>query len=92
MDNLHYENAPGNGIYAVVRHPMLATYAPWSLAHLFVHGDLAGLIFFVGMLVLSTLDMVHIYMRGATRMPTMPGDLSSWHVANAFSRHPGRPP
>ncbi|MGB0632325.1 MAG: NnrU family protein [Alphaproteobacteria bacterium] len=63
MDNLHYENAPGKGIYAVVRHPMLAAFALWSLAHLFVRGDVAGAFFFGGMLVLSALGMVHIYAR-----------------------------
>jgi len=63
MDNLHYENAPGKGIYAIVRHPMMAAIALWSLAHLFVRGDLAAVLFFGGMLALSTLGMVHIDMR-----------------------------
>lgn len=60
IDNLHYENAPGKGIYAIVRHPMLAAFALWALAHLFVRGDVAGIFFFGGMLALSTLGMVHI--------------------------------
>ena len=60
MDNLHYENAPGKGIYAVVRHPMLAAISLWAVAHLFVRGDIAGIVFFGGMFVLATFGMVHI--------------------------------
>lgn len=63
MDNLHYENAPGKGIYAIVRHPMLAAFSLWALSHLFFRGDVAGILFFGGMAVLSTLGMVHIDMR-----------------------------
>lgn len=60
MDNLHYENAPGKGIYAIVRHPMLAAFALWAIAHLFVRGDVAAVFFFGGMFVLAALGMLHI--------------------------------
>lgn len=60
FDGLHHEVAPGRGIYAVTRHPMLAAFALWSVAHLFVRGDLAGLIFFGAFLILSAVGMAHI--------------------------------
>jgi len=41
----------------------MAAIALWSLAHLFVRGDLAAVLFFGGMLALSTLGMVHIDMQ-----------------------------
>lgn len=67
FDGLHHEIAPGRGIYAVTRHPMLSAFALWSAAHLFVRGDLAGLIFFGGFLILSTLGMAHIDARRRAR-------------------------
>lgn len=60
MDALHHEVAPGKGIYSIVRHPMLAAFALWSGAHLFVRGDIAAIVFFGGFWVLSTFGMVHI--------------------------------
>ena len=63
MDNLHYENAPGKGIYAIVRHPMMAAFALWAAAHMFFRGDLAGVFLFGGMLALATIGMIHIDMR-----------------------------
>ncbi len=60
MDALHHEVAPGKGIYAIVRHPMLAAFALWSGAHLFVRGDIAAILFFGGFWVLATFGMVHI--------------------------------
>ena len=60
MDALHHEVAPGKGIYAIVRHPMLAAFSLWSGAHLFVRGDIAAIMFFGGFWVLATFGMVHI--------------------------------
>lgn len=60
MDALHHEVAPGKGVYAIVRHPMLAAFALWSGAHLFVRGDIAAILFFGGFWALATFGMVHI--------------------------------
>lgn len=60
MDALHHEVAPGKGIYSIVRHPMLAAFALWAGAHLFVRGDIAAILFFGGFWVLATFGMVHI--------------------------------
>lgn len=60
MDALHHEVAPGKGIYAIVRHPMLAAFALWAGAHLFVRGDIGAILFFGGFWVLATFGMVHI--------------------------------
>jgi uncharacterized membrane protein len=60
LDDVPPTASSSYGIFAVVRHPMLASFALWSGAHLVVRGDVAGLIFFGGFFVLSTLGMVHI--------------------------------
>ena len=60
MDALHHEIAPGKGIYSIVRHPMLAAFALWAAAHLFVRGDVAAIVFFGGIWILATFGMVHI--------------------------------
>lgn len=60
MDVLHHEVAPGKGIYAIVRHPMLTAFALWAAAHLFVRGDIAAIVFFGGFWILATFGMVHI--------------------------------
>lgn len=60
MDSLHHDVAPGKGIYAIVRHPMMAAIALWAAAHLFVRGDVAAIVFFGGLWVLATFGMVHI--------------------------------
>lgn len=60
MDALHHDVAPGKGIYSIVRHPMMAAFALWAAAHLFVRGDIAAIVFFGGLWVLSTFGMVHI--------------------------------
>ena len=66
-DGLHRDVAPGRGIYAVTRHPMLSAFALWSSSHLFVRGDMAGIVFFGAFLVLSTLGMVHLDARRRAR-------------------------
>src|SRR5690606_25957518 len=50
-------------ILRVTRHPFLWATALWALVHLLAHGDLAGLIFFGGFLVLSLGGMQHIDLR-----------------------------
>ena len=60
LDGLHHDVAPGKGIYSIVRHPMMAAFALWSAAHVFVRGDIAAIIFFGGLWVLATFGMVHI--------------------------------
>ena len=60
MDALHHEVAPGKGIYAIVRHPVLAAFALWAGAHLFVGGDISAILFFGGFWGLATFGMVHI--------------------------------
>jgi len=75
MDNLHYENAPGKGIYAIVRHPMMAAIALWSLAHLFVRGIWPPCCFSAACWR-SRLWAWCISTCGATPTRTMPGDRS----------------
>ena len=60
LDGLHHDGAPGKGIYSIVRHPMMAAFALWAAAHVFVRGDVAAIIFFGGLWVLATFGMVHI--------------------------------
>lgn len=60
LDGLHHDVAPGKGIYSIVRHPMMAAFALWAAAHVFVRGDVAAIIFFGGLWVLATFGMVHI--------------------------------
>lgn len=40
------------GIFTVTRHPMMAGIGLWAAAHILATGDLAGLIFFGGLIVL----------------------------------------
>ena len=60
FDALHRDVAPGKGIYSIVRHPMIAAFALWSAAHVFVRGDIAAIIFYGGLWVLATFGMVHM--------------------------------
>ena len=60
FDALHHDVAPGKGIYSIVRHPMMAAFALWSAAHVFVRGDIPAIIFFGGLWVLATFGMVRL--------------------------------
>ena len=60
VDNLHYENAPGKGIYTIDRHPMMAAISLWALAHLFARGDVAAILFFGEMFTLPIIGIMHI--------------------------------
>lgn len=58
------------GIQKVTRHPVLWAVALWAALHLAANGDLAALIFFGGILVLSLAGMVHM----EARKRAEPGD------------------
>lgn len=62
---------PLGGIITVTRHPMLVAFALWAAAHLAANGDLASVILFGGILVLSVGGMLHIDYR---RSVTLGGD------------------
>jgi len=54
---------PAPGVLRITRHPVLWAVALWAAGHLAVTGDLAGLIFFGGFLVLALGGMWHIDQR-----------------------------
>ncbi|MEL0110894.1 MAG: NnrU family protein [Rickettsiales bacterium] len=64
-------DAPSRGIVTVTRHPLMWGFALWALAHLAPNGDVASVIFFGGMALLSLLGMRHIDHR---RQATMGSD------------------
>jgi uncharacterized membrane protein len=45
--------APAGGVLAITRHPMLWSFAIWAILHVLANGDLASLIFFGGLALLS---------------------------------------
>lgn len=51
---------PVTGILTITRHPFLVGAALWAVGHLLVNGDLASIILFGGILLLSVLGMLHI--------------------------------
>jgi uncharacterized membrane protein len=59
------EPNPTPGIMTVTRHPLLWAIALWSLTHLAVTGDIASVVLFVGISVLTIGGMVHIDHRRA---------------------------
>ncbi len=54
---------PVMGILTVTRHPFLCGTALWAAAHLTVRGDLADIVLFGGLLILSVGGMSHIDQR-----------------------------
>ena len=48
------------GILTITRHPFLWATTLWAASHLFVRGDAASIVLFVGILVLSLGGMAHI--------------------------------
>lgn len=65
--------APGEtyapqGIFTVTRHPMLWAFALWGVSHLLVRGDMASILLFGGMTVLSLGGMAHIDRRRAATL------------------------
>ncbi|HAE04070.1 MAG TPA: hypothetical protein DCG04_22020, partial [Rhodospirillaceae bacterium] len=58
---------PLSGIMTVTRHPMMVGFALWAVSHLVANGDLASVILFGGLLILSVGGMFHIdYRRSVT--------------------------
>lgn len=55
---------PGR-IAAAVRHPMITAVKFWALAHLFVRGDLASLVLFLGLLAWAVYDRISLKHRDA---------------------------
>lgn len=56
------------GVLRITRHPFLMGVAIWSLVHLIVNGDVAGLILFGSMLVLSVVGAYSIDAKRAAKM------------------------
>ncbi len=59
-EKLAQDPRPVTGILTITRHPFLIGTSLWSIAHLLSNGDLASILLFGGMLVLSTVGMAHI--------------------------------
>ena len=55
---------PGR-IAALIRHPMITAVKFWALAHLFVRGDLASLLLFLGLLAWAVYDRITLKRREA---------------------------
>lgn len=51
---------PAVGIFQVTRHPVMLGVALWAASHLLANGDLAGIILFGSLLVLSAGGIAHI--------------------------------
>ncbi|MGE0765858.1 MAG: NnrU family protein [Hyphomicrobiaceae bacterium] len=61
---------PGR-IAGVLRHPMVTAVKFWALAHLFVRGDLASLLLFVGLLAWAVYDRISLKRREAAGLVTV---------------------
>ena len=70
FEKLMAADRPPMGIQKVTRHPVLWAIALWAALHLAANGDLASVIFFGGILVLSLAGMVHM----EARKRAEPGD------------------
>ena len=55
-----FVSAEPTGILRITRHPMLWGFALWGLAHMTTNGDIASLILFASMAILSIVGMLHI--------------------------------
>lgn len=60
---------PGR-IAAVIRHPMITAVKFWALAHLFVRGDVASLLLFLGMMGWAVYDRITLKKREAAGLVT----------------------
>ncbi len=54
------EPAPVSGIATITRHPFLWAVTLWAASHILANGDLAGLVLFGGLGILSVGGMLHI--------------------------------
>ena len=61
---------PGR-IAGVIRHPMITAVKFWALAHLFVRGDLASLLLFLGFLGWAVYDRISLKPREAAGLVTV---------------------
>ncbi len=61
---------PGR-IAGLVRHPMITAVKFWALAHLFVRGDLASLLLFLGLLAWAVYDRITLKKREAAGAVTV---------------------
>ena len=59
-----------------VRHPMLAGFRVWAIAHLLVNGDLASIILFGGLLLWALAEVVVINRAEPDWTPPAPGPLA----------------
>jgi len=63
---------PGR-IAGVIRHPMITAIKFWALAHLFVRGDAASLLLFVGLLAWAVYGRITLKQREAEGLVTVRG-------------------
>ena len=70
FEKLMAANRPPMGIQKVTRHPIQWAIALWAALHVIANGDLASVIFFGGILVLSMAGMLHM----EARKRAEPGD------------------
>ena len=61
---------PGR-IAGAIRHPMITAVKFWALAHLFVRGDLASLLLFVGLMAWAVYDRITLKRREAEGLVTV---------------------
>jgi uncharacterized membrane protein len=61
---------PGR-IAGVIRHPMVTAVKFWALAHLFVRGDLASLLLFLGLMGWAVYDRISLKHRTAAGLVTV---------------------
>ena len=59
-----------------VRHPMLAGFKAWALAHLLVNGDLASIVLFGGLLAWAVVEVIVINKSEPDWTPGKPGTLA----------------
>ena len=65
---------PGGRIKRAMHHPLLLSVLLWAIAHLFVNGDLAGVVLFGAVLIWAVADLFAQRFRPATRIAVS----SSW--------------
>lgn len=59
-----------------VRHPMLAGFKAWAVAHLLVNGDLASMVLFGGLLAWAVVEVIVINRSEPDWTPDAPGSLA----------------
>lgn len=69
MQSVPASGDPAAGLLKVTRHPMMWAIGLWAIAHLFVSGDLAGVLLFSGLAVLALLGTLAIDAKRRARDP-----------------------